>query len=323
MTRNTQYRFITSWLLAAVMFASPCCGWFDTGHHLVGILAFDQLAPRQQQELRRLLNAHPRKDQEFLVPREVQTGQRTSRWLLGRASCWPDLIRGQEEWDRPTWHYQLGASLAIGTGVRVPPTPTGLPADVSLQTGSLHIAQAIEFCRSVLRDRTRSDADRALAVCWLAHLAGDSHQPCHAGSLYYHGVFPDGDRGANWLRLTDGSNLHAFWDGQFGSDLNWSALDRRAAALRSSSMWQESAQAARNLDPLQWLSESLQLAQTNVYTDEVLSVVEATRRSGQDRVAAFDLSPEYSARARVVAERRLILAAQRLANLLTADLTAQ
>lgn len=320
---NMSHRSITSWLLVWLMLVAPCRGWFDSGHHLVGILAFDLLDRQQQQELRRLLDAHPRKLQEFPVPAEIPSGEPTSRWLLGRASYWPDLIRGQAEWDRPTWHYQLGASLAIGTGVRVPPTPTGLPADVTLQTSSLYIAQAIEFCRSVLRDRTRSDADRALAVCWLAHLAGDSHQPCHAGSLYYHGVFPDGDRGANWLRLTDGSNLHAFWDGQFGSDLNWAALDRRAAQLRGSHMWQESAAASRDLDPLQWLSESLEFSKTTVYSDEVLNVVEATRRSGQERVAAFDLSPEYSARARVVAERRLILAAQRLANLLTADLTAE
>ena len=311
---------VCRWGLVVVMLVAPCHGWFDTGHHLVGILAFDLLDGVQKETVGRILSAHPRFDEEFQVPSGIQRGGFRNRWLLGRASYWPDLIRGQEEWDRPTWHYQLGAALTVGQRINVPPTPQGLPNNVSLQTTGLHVAQAFQYCRSVLADKNRRDADRAIAICWLAHLAGDSHQPCHAGSLYYEGVFPEGDRGANWLKLKNGSNLHAFWDGQFGSDLNWAALDERAVQLRSTQAWKKTVVAAKNLDPMVWLQESVQFSRGAVYTDEVLAAVEATRRSGQDRVPPMDLSPRYRQRALEIAEQRVVLAARRLANVLQSDL---
>jgi len=123
-------------------------------------------------------------------------------WRIGIAGCWPDIIRRSPQ-DRPSRHYQLGASVVIGNVV--PPSDPGpLPAGATLDTQELHIGQAFDLCRQVFADRSRPDADRAIALCWLRHLVADGHQPCHVGSLYAEGVFPDGTAAAIRSRSAGG-----------------------------------------------------------------------------------------------------------------------
>ncbi len=64
----------------------------------------------------------------------------------------------------------------------------------SIHTIALH-SQAVVLCRRTLNDSDRPGSERAIALCWLGHLVGDAHQPCHVGSLYVEGDFPEGDRG--------------------------------------------------------------------------------------------------------------------------------
>ena len=146
---------------------------------------------------------------DFQPPAKVTGHRDVLHWTIGRAGYWPDIARSQPFYNRPSWHYQLGSSLTIGNNVNVPATPGPVSPDATLESKDLHIAQAVELCRSVLRDQSRSDGDRALAICWLAHLVADAHQPCHAGSLYVDGIFPDGDRGANSIPTKQGRNMHA------------------------------------------------------------------------------------------------------------------
>lgn len=78
---------------------------------------------------------------------------------------------------RSTWHFELGATKVLGTVNAVPVFPGDLPAGASLDTQSLHIAQAIKLCDGILADTNAKDSDRAIASCWLCHLVADSHQP--------------------------------------------------------------------------------------------------------------------------------------------------
>jgi hypothetical protein len=183
--------------LTIVLSVQSCFAWSEGGHHLIAVMAFETLSPDQQFELSTILKSHPRFAEDFNVPEKIHEPAEIQRWLVGRAGYWPDVARSQPTFTRPSWHYQLGAALVVGEPVNVPATPGPLPADATMETGNLHIAQAMQLCRSVLKDKTRPNSERALAICWLIHLVGDSHQPCHAGSLYYAKVFPEGDRGAN------------------------------------------------------------------------------------------------------------------------------
>lgn len=175
---------------------------------------------------------------------------------IGRAGYWPDVARDQPAFNRPNWHYQLGSTLTIGDNVKVHATSGALPAGSDLETRDLHIAQAIELCRQTLRG-SGPDSDKAIAICWLAHLVADSHQPYHAGSLYVDGIFPEGDRGANSIPTKQGRNLHALWDGLLGGRYDAGDIARRAKEIKSDNeSWQAAEVAGTTVEPLEWLRES-------------------------------------------------------------------
>lgn len=170
--------------------------WSESGHHIIAEIAFDLLDATEQAMLLATLAEHPRYAEDFTPPQHVRD---IVRRRIGRAGYWPDVARRQPKYNRPTWQYQLGATLVIGdaAAVNVPADPGPVPAEATLDTQELYVVQANELCQKVMADKTKPPSDRAIALCWLAHLVADSHQPCHAGSLYVAGVFPDGDRGTN------------------------------------------------------------------------------------------------------------------------------
>jgi hypothetical protein len=203
-------------LTAMLLMCGRVSAWSESGHHIIAVFAFDQLNEIEQNELLRILAAHPRNSEDFSPPDKIRN---VIRWRIGRAGYWPDVARRQPTYNRPTWHYQLASTLTIGskTAVNIPATPGPCPELANLDTKELHIAQAFELCLRVMSTQSQQTSDRAIALTWLAHLVGDAHQPCHAGSLYVADVFPIGDRGANSITTVQGNNLHALWDGLLSS----------------------------------------------------------------------------------------------------------
>ncbi len=305
--------------LLICLFAQPCPGWWDGGHHLISVMAYELLNEIEQQQLQALLANHPRFADDFVVPPNLVGSEQTRLWIIGRAGYWPDVARSQPEFNRPSWHYQLGASLTIGAVDNVPRSPGPVPDDATLATQELHIAQAVELCRKVLANKSRPDADRALAICWLSHLAADSHQPCHAGSLYINYAFPNGDRGATAIPTKQAGNLHALWDSLLGPEFDAGDVRRRAREIKSdASTWADAITAASHPDganPLTWLEESAEYSRRFVYAPEVRSVVEAASR-GKQPLEMLDLSEEYLTSAGQLARVRAAFAAHRLARIL-------
>ena len=295
----------------------------DAGHHVVAVLAYERLTPAEQAELQRLLAANPRFERDFAVPESIAgDAAAADRWRVGVAGTWPDVIRRTAEYDRPSWHYQLGATLVVGdpAASRVPATPGPLPPDADLATPDLHIAQAIALAEKVLADAGRPDADRAIAACWLIHLVGDSHQPCHAGSLYTPRAFPDGDQGANRIPLALGQNLHAFWDGLLGRRAEPGDVRRRVGEIRSDAALMAAAEQAidqpADRDPLLWLAESRALSLEHVYTPEVLAAVSAVERGLAEAVPPVTLPEASLTRAGRIGQLRAAQAGARLADAL-------
>ena len=318
-------RFISAFLVA-VLVTQPTLAWWESGHQIITVLAYDLLSKQEQQQVQKILKEHPRLAEDFVRPESEtsRTAEDQERWLIGRAGYWPDVARSQPEYNRPTWHYQLGAALKIGDPRNVPVNPGPLPAGATMQTQELHIAQAIELCRSVLRDKSRPASDHALAICWLAHLVGDAHQPCHAGSLYSTKVFPEGDRGANSIPTKQAKNLHALWDSLLGDHYDAGDVRRRSLVIRSDpALWTSAEQAAKKLDglnPLTWLSESSAYGCSAVYTPEVLNSIDAVERGLTSKLEMIELSETYLTAAGEVARARAAFAAHRLAMILSHDL---
>lgn len=311
-------------ILLVVLAAQPCRAWSEAGHQIIALLAYDLLSRDEQQQLQALLKHHPRLAEDFVSKGEAGSPEARERWLIGRAGFWPDVARSQPGYNRPNWHYQLGSALTIGTVKDVPRNPGPVPGDATLETRELHISQAIELCRRVLKDKSQSPSDRALAICWLAHLVGDAHQPCHAGSLYIEKPFPMGDRGANSIPTKQSKNLHALWDNLLGDQYDAGDIRRRCVTIRSdATRWSDAEKATskeNGLDPMVWLAESADFGKSHVYAPEVLDPIQAVSRGLTPQLETINLSEEYLKAAGNLARVRAAFAGHRLARILSSDL---
>ncbi len=308
-------RILSSLLVCVVLFPVPVYAWFESGHHIIALLAFDQLNSDEQRQLLQLLVAHPRYREDFTPGETIED---IDRWRIGTAGYWPDIARDQPLFNRPTWHYQLGATLILGDAdqLTIPETPGKLPLNATLETQELYIAQAIQLCRSVLANSSSSPGDQALALCWLAHLVADAHQPCHAGSLYAAGLFPEGDRGANLIPTLQRENMHALWDSLLGAEYDEAAIAQSVLAInddpRYAKFGRKSLEDASALHPLWWLGESRALAKEFAYSHEVLGPLEVARKENAELPTLY-LSQQYLDFAGKIAKVRAIQAGYRLA----------
>lgn len=306
-------------LCIITLFPSTLLAWSEGGHYLIALMAYDRLPTAKQTELLNLLQSHPNYAKDFKVPKSMKDERQKARWLVGRAAYWPDVARSHKEYDRPTWHYELGSSLNLGNvaKLKVPDEPGPLPVGSTLETQDLYISQAIALCGSIYRDKSKPAPDRAIALCWLGHLVGDAHQPCHAGSLYAEGVFAAGDRGANSIPTFQEKNLHALWDGLFGKSYDQTSTNRRIGEILSDKELVKRGLAAidspEDRQIKTWLSESKAAAVDRVYSPEVIQAVSAASRIGSKVPETIKLSEEYLKSSGRVAQVRAIEAAYRLA----------
>lgn len=144
------------------------------------------------------------------------------------------------------------------------------------------VVAAIDRYAARLADRRRSDAERADALAMLVHFVADVHQPLHAG--YRH------DAGGNRYQVRydgRGTNLHAIWDTP--------VLTRRHPGWRRyADTLAHTPPPTANGDAAQWAEESCR----------------ATRDIYPPR---HRVDEAYLERMRPLAERRLRVAAARLA----------
>lgn len=150
------------------------------------------------------------------------------------------------------------------------------------------IVAAIERFSAELGDRARPATERAIALKFLVHLVADVHQPFHAG-------FAD-DHGGNDFQLNvngQGSNLHAVWDHVL---LAHSGLDENAHLQR---LGRGRPPHPGSADPADWARASCRLIHDR-------GLYPLKHRIGDP----------YLDRFLPLAERRLRLAAVRLARLL-------
>jgi hypothetical protein len=212
---------------------------------LTVLVAYKQLSPGDMpsdavKRLIAILKNHPRFRDDFAaaMPKDLNEDAE-ARWLLCRASVWPDLIRGdhdnppsyppeaskQGSFGRSNWHY-------VDTPLCIVPEDTSaeqakdleakgrahqqLEADCPQEEANVkNVLQAIAFNRHRFAHGTPEE--QAVALCWLLHLVGDLHQPLHAVTAFTFRLLDpakesNGDKGGNGIHLADGGNLHALWD---------------------------------------------------------------------------------------------------------------
>jgi hypothetical protein len=230
--------------------------------------------------------------------------------LFMLATRWADDVRTQDgAQHRGLWHY-----------INFPFKPEGEPPSVEPKPPDpVNILSAINENQRILRGEAPPD-QRANALAWLFHLVGDVHQPLHTAQLFTRD-YPDGDRGGNEIcvRVTADRtplNLHALWDGLITSTSNVSRLKRIATELRNKFSETDLTELA-NSDPKAWAKESYSAAVEVAYRNGAArGTPKSQAKDCREVTAAAVLPPGYAPVARRVADRRIMLAAYRLATLI-------
>jgi hypothetical protein len=302
--------------LALVALLAPSLGAFgDAGHRVIGRLAEIHLRDsRALDDVRRILR-----------PDET----------LADASVWPDTIKNPLYEDEDTARFRLNhpghdtyhyANLPFQADAYTLDTPGARPTDI--------VQIARESIR-VLQGKSTMFTERE-ALRMLAHLAGDVHQPLHAGNAFISArgplrfVVPEEDR-AGWRPTLGGNalvygpdnrfNLHSYWD-THAVNLSMRGDDVLANATRLlqeqpvRDEWRDRGDVADW--PIRWATEVLAPAKV---AHEGIAIVEYLGPDAAKRTAhrwRIEQPADYDDRARRIVPGQLAKAGYRLAATLKA-----
>ena len=306
---------------ALLLTSLPALAWHDRGHREIAYIAWNAMEAGEQADIAKVLRAHPRFNDDFSarLPAEADAWSpgAINRWLLGQAAIWPDLIqtldddiRGQ--YNRSRWHYinlivwLTDADRAALDGSLNHNTETMFQAPLDRR---MNVIQALKGNLAIWHDESAADADRAIALCWILHLAADLHQPLHTVALFSKTLFPTGDRGGNDIDVQWGDetrNLHAVWDGLPSDMVDLSPTDRTRRSIEADIVDE------RSID--EWLYHHARLAEMFVYTDALKK--QLTDAGDGSKPPPVNLSREYLISARSIARRQVNLAGHRIRALL-------
>ena len=296
----------------------PAAAWNATGHKATAKLAYELLTPEQQEYASRILTAHPRYKEDFrdAMPDEIASGTIAEQalWEFERASIWPDIVGGLDDdnkakFHRFTWHF---INMPIYLEESDEQELAG-KLDHNMSTDfspplrqNLNVIQALKGNLLLWTDDDASDADKAVALCWILHLVGDMHQPLHNVALFSRAYFPKGARGGNSINVQweDGTtNLHSVWDNRPNdfADLIPGELTRDILAVDNVAI------GSINF----WARRHLQMAKTHVYTDDVKAQLIAGL--SVQEFPEIVLSDYYLSNATLIAKSQVILAGHRIA----------
>jgi hypothetical protein len=186
----------------------------------------------------------------------------------------------------------------------------------------LTILEALPLVTAELNDTQLSASQRAVALCWVMHLTGDLHQPCHTASLFSRrfGGY-DGDHHATQLPVeVDGKQrtMHGVWDVLIGRTTDFKGLKLEENDLVADPQLQRDqlSELTRDTTVASWIAESFQFARDSVYDADVRAAIEAQEANPQSPFVPVKLSDKYIDNARAIARRRGALAGFRLADTL-------
>ncbi|MHB8285883.1 MAG: S1/P1 nuclease [Caulobacteraceae bacterium] len=289
--------------LVALAAPGSALAWLAPGHMATGAVAYDTLERRDPDAVAAIValeRAHPDAARFDRRLGDAQ-GNARARKLFELMARWPDDVRGSP-YDHPTWHY----SEKIQSSLRyVLPFAWGRARSAYLKE------------LAVARDPKAPAAERAIALCWVLHIAGDMHEPEHAG-LWMGGRFPLTDEAGNaaWVRTTPAmrpEKLHWLWDSAGAEDpdegrrRDADAFAARIEAEHPDPGLAPPSDAGHAFDT--WVDESRDISKRVVYRNGALVL-------GASPAAAALLPPGYVEQAQQIAEARLALAGYRIAAVL-------
>ena len=289
--------------------------WNIPGHALSAAIAhqiLQQENPATIDKVKAVLAVQPWHSTRWQYSLASFTGVDTDVMLFMVAARWPDDIRTNDKTHhRGPWHYVNMPFKPAGQPAHIQPTPAGIPNILTALVDNGDIAA-----------NHPDPQKRAIALTWLFHLVGDIHQPLHTSQLFSVD-YPNGDQGGNQICIrtkagTEPVNVHKFWDDVITRSDRLTVLQKSATFLRTRQEFAKPQLTELGTTDFEgWAKESFQAAIAVAYQGG--TVKGAPKNHNQDCrevPAAPALSLDYIATARRVADRRMVLAGYRLADVL-------
>jgi hypothetical protein len=304
--------------LCLFVFSSTSQAWFGFGHMAVAYVAYQKLTPEKKTRVATLLKKNPYYNTRWkaLIPVGTPSDER-DLMLFMIAATWPDEIKSDSKYvndgmaggNRPpsgptAWQNTGYGDLNRHKYWHFIDTPFTQDGTAPLSAiPSPNAETEIAIFRQTLTSNS-SDKLKSYDLVWLLHLVGDVHQPLHS-STRVSAADLEGDNGGNNVKLAaPSSELHAFWDGLPGDSSNVADVITYAKTLTAADPL-----LAKKADASDWIKESFDIAQTTVYSTPIGT-----------NDGPFTITPAYKAKAQTIADARVELAGERLANLINDEL---
>ncbi len=315
---RTICRAVVLGMVLSVLYGSSL-GWDDVGHKTTAYIAWQRMSPVARENVIRILRSAPEDSHLSAFYMQYGPGPEQTRKLefFMLTSTWPDIVRDrafenrQKKYHKGNWHNddtfwkQVGGQMEILSG---------------FEEGGVAGDKLAEFDK-LISDASASDKDKAIAIAWIMHLAGDIHQPLHT-SARVTDVEPKGDQGGNLFHLTPQGtarenqvNLHWFWDSIVGRNipLKGDMCEREYVVSIANRLMKKHSYASFGTgmdlgDYKAWQQQSFKLNDTDVFSPDLVR---------------FQMpSEKYKKNAFRVAERQLALAGYRLGETLNRAFSA-
>lgn len=288
----------------------PAGAWNKAGHMVSGAIAFSELKasdPEAAKQVVELLKNLPEYRSKWLPAiRKSPVGMRNhDLYVFMFAARWPDDMR-----DNPEIH--CGSCHFINYAFKPDGQPDSVitkdPLDVNIET-------TFEAKLKIVQDANSSPLEKAMALAWIFHVVGDVHQPLHTAA-FFSTQFPHGDQGGNLMFIRSKASepptrLHSFWDGLIIKSEGFVLVRNKAEELRARVSHRRAAlRELSERDFHDWsIQESFPAAKIHAYRLGALVV-------GSDEEHAELLPANYTFIVKPLAERRMVLAGYRLADIL-------
>ena len=146
--------------------------WGQTGHRVVGEIAYNHLTKKAKRNIEKLLKGEG----------------------LATISTYADEIKSDNSFKKySSWHY---VNFKVGETY-----------ETSEKNPKGDLVQGIKICKQVILDPESNDEDKIFHLKLLVHLLGDLHQPLHTGRAEDRG---GNTIKVKWFRGK--TNLHSVWD---------------------------------------------------------------------------------------------------------------
>ncbi len=275
---------ILSICLGFFLLISSAYGYNSTGHKVVAQIAYDNLTPEAKGQVETLI---------------AVVGQFYSLNSFVDGAPWADWLKSDNVTAYNNWHF-----------IDQPIVDGACNQCTLINPGAENVVWAIGQAQKVLTtpdSKTypqQSSFEKSMFLLFFEHFVGDIHQPLHAADLFSN-AYPAGDKGGNLYPINSNiaSNLHSFWDqggGAFSANSLSDAQIEVLAATIEKIYPEGSLSEAKDLNPVDWATESKNIAQNIVYKIPANSAP----------------STAYIHTARQISEKQAALAGYRLAALL-------